>query len=332
MVATRPFRTRRSAGRRRRSALTLLEVLVSLALIVMLMGALFTFYWEVGEARVTAAAVADRTQVARQVLSRIEAELRGCPGFEKVGFPIEQPLVEGEELDSDEFVVEELGEGAAAGDPTALLNQLLGATGARIPLLRGDRRSITFLTTALPAEEQYRFYDLNDQAHLPAAQHDLRQVSYRLWVDPQDVGDDGEPIVGGIIRTEKKTLNQFLVDYEDPLDIRNDLWSHELGYLEFRYYDGVEWDTKWDLTEGISLPHAIQITVGFKPVTLDELDNKDLDQFPPKDYPFGEQLEHPDRYTLVVKMPAADKFFGTRFQRVGQQLAEQFGVEGAPAP
>lgn len=293
----------------RRRALTLLEVIISVALIAMLMGAMVTFFWQVVEVRDTAAEAADRMQVARQVLARIEAELRSCIGAETIGFPIEQPLVEEEFLEDEEdiirteeeVVVEEEGEltaeladlfaGAAATDPNAPLT-------GNVPLLIGNRRNITFLTARLPAEHQYEFISVDEMP--PPAQHDLTQASYWLWVDPEETDEDGEPIIGGIMRTEKKTLNQFLVEFDDPLDVRNDLWSPELGYLEFRYFDGVEWDTVWDVTKGNSLPQLIQVTVGFEPCTNDELDNRDLDEYPLIDYPYGDDKVHSDRYSIIV--------------------------------
>ncbi|MFQ5804872.1 MAG: type II secretion system protein J [Phycisphaerae bacterium] len=293
----------------RRHALTLLEVIVAIGLIAMLLGAMLTFFWQVIEVRDTTAEAAERMQIARQVLTRIAAELRGCLGHEELGFPIEQPLVEEEFLDEFDEIEE----------APVLAEQ-------QVPLLVGNRRHITFLTTTLPAEHQYDFFRESEDP--PPAQHDLTQLSYWLWVDPEETDENGDPIIGGIVRTEKKTLNQFLVDLEDPLDVRNDLWSHELGYLEFRYFDGVEWSVTWNVTEGNSLPQLIQVTVGFKPCTADELENRDLDDYPLEEYPYGDDLEHPDRYSIIVRIPAADKFFSSRIQRVGQQLSEQLGVEG----
>jgi type II secretory pathway pseudopilin PulG len=294
-------------------AMTLLEVIVAISLISMLLGAMLTFFWQVIEVRDTVVAQADRMQIARQVLSRMEAELRGCVGFEQFGFPIEQALVEEEYLDVSEGF-----EG-----PTE------EAAEDYVPLLIGDRRNITFLTSRLPAKHQYDLYrEFDDQ---PPAQHDLTQLSYWLWVDPEETDDEGEPVIGGIIRTEKRTLNQFIVELEDPLDVRNDLWSPELGYLEFRYFDGVEWDIKWDVTEGNSLPQLIQITVGFEPCSSEELENVDLEEYPLEEYPYGDDRVHPDRYSIVVRIPAADKFFGSRIQKVGQQLSETLGgMEGLP--
>jgi hypothetical protein len=192
--------------------------------------------------------------------------------------------------------------------------------------LIGTRRSITFLTTALPADYQYKFY--RESEDLPPAQHDLRLLSYELWVDEETKDEDGNPLIGGIKRVEKKTLNQHLVNEEDPLQLRTDLWSHEMGYLEFRYFDGVEWDTKWEVTDGNSLPQLVQITVGYDNATEEELNDDDLQIYPLADYPLGNPSEHRDRYSTIVKIPAADKFFSSRVQRLGSQLTDQLGVGG----
>jgi hypothetical protein len=317
----------------------MVEVIVAIALISMLVGSMLTFFWQVVQVRDTAAEAADRMQVARQVLSRIEAELRGCVGAEALGFPIEQPLVEEEYLEGeedivrpgDETVVEEVAEPAL---PAGLTDLLSGAGTADpnavptgpLPLLIGNRRNITFLTARLPAEHQYEFIGTDEKP--PPAQHDLTQVSYWLWIDPKNTDEKGEPIIGGIMRTEKKTLNQFLVELDDPLDVRNDLWSSELGYLEFRYFDGVEWDTTWDVTKGNSLPQLIQVTVGFEPCTDDELQNRDLEDYPLIDYPYGDDKQHADRYSIIVRIPAADKFFSSHVNKqLGRGLAEQLGFE-----
>ena len=142
------------------------------------------------------------------------------------------------------------------------------------------------------------------------------------------VGRRTQPLAGGILRTEKKTLNQYVVNEDDPLDIRNDLQSPELGYLEFRYFDGVEWDTKWDISDGNSLPQLIMVTVGYKSITQDELDDVDLQTYPLTDYPFGDPKPRDDRYSVIVKIPAADRFFSSRISRIGKQTSDQLGVTG----
>ena len=335
----RRFGTTRRLYPRRGRALTLLEVLVAIALISMLLGSMSAFFWQVIQTRDQAAMIADRMQIARQVLDKIGTELRSCVGATEIGFPIEQRLVEDEYLENDEDIVrpDEIvetaspteSEGADPNDsqstsPTEILTQLAQNktdTGA-VPLLIGSRRNISFLTARLPAEEQYQFRSPDEQP--PPAQHDLTQISYWLWVDQQQTDDAGNPLIGGIMRTEKKTLNQYLVEYDDPLDIRNDLWSPELGYIEFRYFDGVEWDTKWDVTKGNSLPQLIQVTVGFESCTQDEMQDRDLDDYPLIDYPYGDDKPHPDRYSIIVRIPAADKLYSSRVNKqFNQGMSEQ---------
>lgn len=229
---------------------------------------------------------------------------------------------------------------AGAAERTQLARQVLGRMATELrgcvgsmdlgfPIenrFSGTRRGITFLTTVLPDPHQYEFYGEFDD--LPPAQHDLRLLGYTLWVDPDNKTDKGEPIVGGIIRTERRTLNQFLIDEDDPLTEKHELFTYELGFLEFRYFDGVEWDTSWTVTSGNSLPQLVQITVGFNPVTSDEYEDRDLDSYPIRDFPFGDDQHRTDRYSTIVRMPAADRFFQSRFERMRGEMLESLGIEG----
>ncbi len=274
----------RAAGSARRG-LTLLEVLISIALIALMLSVAVTFFWQTAEIRQQAQASADRTQLARQALAQMAGELRGCLGMDEVGFPVEQRL-------------------------------------------KGDRRSLTLLTTEIPAAQQYRFLAQDETP--PPAQHDLTEVSYSLAVDTENLDDDGEPTVNGIVRTEKQTLNQYVIEEDDPLQVRSELWAPELRYLEFRYFDGVEWDVKWDVSEGNSLPQLVMVTVGFEPITMQEFDNTDIAGSELSEDPLGRDAEpREDRYTTIVKLPSADKLFRPRLQRVGQQVREQLGLEAA---
>lgn len=279
-----PSRARSAAPGRR--ALTLIEVLISLALIAMIMASMFTFYWQTGEIRRQAAEMSARTNLARNILSEMEKELRGVLGAEQIGFPSTQ----GEQR------------------------------------LAGTRRSITFLSSLLPDKDSFYIPSANDEP--PPGRHDLQLLSYSLWIDPENKTEEGEPIVGGLMRTQKRTLNQYVVDEEDPLDVRNDLWAPEIGYLEFRFFDGVEWDTTWDITDGNSLPQLIQITIGFTSITDDELNDVDLQTYPVTEYPFGDPMPREDRFSTIIRLPAADRFFSSRVSRVGKQMTESMGVEG----
>ncbi len=300
----------------RRRAVSLLETLIAITLIVMMLSVLLTFFWQAVSVRDELSKQADRTALARQILDNFERELTGCPGMDQFHFPAVLAT-------TDE-------ESAAAEEPNA-------EEGTGDVRMLGTRRTITFLTTALPAEHQYTFLRESDVP--PQAQHDLRLLVYQLWVHPTEQEESGEPRVEGIVRTEKKTLGQTIINDDDPLQVRNDLWSNEFKYLEFRYFDGVVWTSDWNsaidqTNTGNTLPQLIQVTVGYDPVTADELEDRDLDEFPISDpeYALGDGQIHADRYSVVVRIPAADRFFRNRMQRVSQEVLETLGMTGESAP
>lgn len=276
-------------------ALTLLEVIISIALIGMLLGSLLTFFWQTLAARDQARRAADRTQLVQQVLGRIAGELRGCIGVDKIAFPIQQ--------------------------------------------FSGSRRAITFVTAPLPPSDSYTVLNATDTA--PILEHDLREITYQLWIDPDQTTEEGDPLVGGILRTERQAINPFIPEEQVPEDedllyVRRDLWSHELGYLEFRYFDGVEWSTTWEVTGGNPLPQLVQVTVGFDSLTKDELDDQDLHSYPLDRFPLGSDVPYPDRYATIVRLPAADQTFSSRLHRLSSEVKEVYqfdagtGEEGTP--
>ena len=285
-------RSRQRGGRGwRRAALTLFEVVIAIALIGLMLGTLLSFFWQTLAIREEAGRIADRTQLVQQVLERLAAELRGTVGLPDVKFPVTQ------------FV--------------------------------GERRRITFLTAPLPPAHSYAFYRESEIAAHPAPRHDLREITYELWIDPEKTTPEGDPLVGGILRTERRAIDPFLreeevADDKDLLYVRHDLWSHELGYLEFRYFDGVEWLTRWEVPEGNPLPHLVRITVGFDSLTKDELEDRDLEVYPLDRYPLGPDVANINRFSVVVALPAADQMFTVRAHRLGSQVQEIYQFGGPP--
>ena len=80
----------KSARANRARGLTLFEVVISIALIALLLGALLTFFWQTLTIRDAAARAADRTQLVEQVLARMADELRATLAAEQVGFPVQR--------------------------------------------------------------------------------------------------------------------------------------------------------------------------------------------------------------------------------------------------
>ncbi len=278
----------RRISRLHHRALTLLEVLITLTLISGLLLALMTFFWQTLEIREKAATEADRTAIVHQMLSQIAGEMRNAVAAEQIGFPITR--------------------------------------------FQGDRRSVTFTTVRIPDRYSYVFYGANEEPYAP--QPDLRQVGYRLWIDPEEETEEGEPLVGGILRTERRALEPFLTEDDVPEDEdllykRHDLWAPELGYLEFRYFDGAEWSTTWNVAAGNPLPHMVQITVGFDSITHDDLEDRDLEQYPLDQYPLNpDEYPNPNRFSFIVPIRAADQTFGSRVNKLGDQMTEFYEFGG----
>lgn len=203
----------------------------------------------------------------------------------------------------------------------------LSEVGFPVTQFVGDRRSITFLTTPLPPDELYEFFPQPEDS--PPPRHDLRQITYELWIDPDDETEEGDPLVGGILRTELQAITPYVseeevAEDEDLIYKRRSLWAPELGYLEFRYFDGKEWITRWQVSDGNALPHQIQVTVGFDSLTREEYEDQDLDEYPLYEYPYGPDVPNPNRYTTIVRVPAADQMFSARLYRLGNEVEEVY--------
>ncbi len=282
----------RHVGRRnqpaRRCGMTLLEVVISIALIALLLGSLLNFFWQTLEYREKAGITAKRTQLAKNILERIASELRHTVAMESVGFP-------------------------------------------QMMQFQGDRRSITFITTPLPDRSLYAYF--REDAARPPARHDLRQISYSLWIDPEEETEEGDPLVAGLLRGERWALDpaeteEDVPEGEDLIYQRHDLWAPEVGYLEFRYFDGAEWTTTWQVNEGNRLPHLVQVTIGYDSLTLEEYEDRDLTEFTIDEYPLGPERVNPNRFSRIIRIPGADEMFSARMNRVMDTAEEVYGAEG----
>lgn len=275
---------KRRARRGRSRALTLLEVVIAISLIGFLLASLLTFFWQTLEIRKVAGAASARTRLVSQVLDKMAGELK-----------------------------------------TAVAPEALGVEG--LTVFAGDRRSVTFLSSPLPERDTYRIVRAGEPVEMMRS--DLREVGYRLWIDPDKKTDDGEPIVGGIVRSERPAMTPAVQVEQLPEDeaakyVRYDLWSYEIGYLEFRYFDGAEWSTTWKVSQGNPLPHLVQITVGFDSITQDQLDDVDLNEFPIDQYPLGPDKPVANRYSTIVRLAGADETFAARLYKLSDRVEEVY--------
>jgi hypothetical protein len=268
--------------------MTLLELLLALGLITLVMTIMFTFYNITLKTRDRGVKMITDGGLARAVALKMADEIRSASGF--------------------------LGNGMSG--------------------VGGTDRVITVQTVVLPDKEMFKPRGLKDKV-LPA-QSDIRQVQYYLAYDDEEDHEYPDGTTGpaplGLVRREIKTLNQTSISEEQPEKVELDLYSAEMKYLRFRYFDGVDWVDKWDLGGGLggmgnSLPQAVEITVGY-----DELPPKEEeDDFEFDDSNLTPSLPEPfdsNKFTIQVKLPQADTFFGSRLMRAQQRAQKQSEAAG----
>ncbi|MFO0973524.1 MAG: prepilin-type N-terminal cleavage/methylation domain-containing protein [Phycisphaerae bacterium] len=276
--------------RRTPRGLTLLEVLVSIGIIVLMMATLFVFYDRAIGDRDRGRRVLSQGELAWTLAHKIADEVRSANGF-----------------------VADLGAG-----------------------IRGLSHEITLQTTTLPDRQLFAPRSIRDKP-LPA-QCDVREVRYYLAIDTESQEEYPDPQGGdtpvsaprtlGIVRREVRTFRQTGPAVGRPEDAEVELLTPtgdtntSLRFLRFRYFDGVDWVDVWQPPQsgmGNSLPQAVEITVGYKPVppedpTALDLNALDAQQSQPEAYA-------QDRYTVVVRLNQADTFFGSRLMRASNRAA-----------
>jgi hypothetical protein len=82
--------------------------------------------------------------------------------------------------------------------------------------------------------------------------------------------------------------------------ITQEMISDRIRYLNFDYYNGTQWVTKWNPTSASALPRAVRVTIGFKEVP--EEDNQDELLLQPDERPW-----HDDQYSLTVSLILSDE-------------------------
>ncbi len=274
----------------RHRGLTLLEVLLAIGLIVLVSSMMFVFYDVTLRSRETAQKMVSSGFLARTIAHQIADEIRAANGFLTTGGP--------------------------------------GVS--------GTERRISIQAVTFPDRKLFRRLSIDDQP--PPAECDIRQIQYYIAYDDEEQCEypDGtvEDCNLGLVRREVKTLFQTPVAFAEETEtdaaspfapeVDLDLISPELKYLRLRYFDGVEWIDRWDIaTEpeagmGNSLPQAVEITVGYDPPLLppyedeeaEDQEKADTDLLPSVPEPYSRET-----YTVTVRLPQADAFFGSRMMR-----------------
>lgn len=257
-----------------RYGFTLIEVLLSLSLMVVLMLAMYTVFDLYQRVTISGRDDVERAQIARAVMRKIEIDLRSCI------FQVPKQGASTEETDSAEIVVDEIDtQDALSGNTTGIV---------------GNLDSIVIITSRPVRSMNYSSF-LDGDA-IGSRTSDMRSVSYFL-ADPNATGlqgtvgnlaieqiqiqdEDSNSGVQGLARLEGDRLAMGLADEqadEDALAENTRILATEINYLQFHYFDGIEWVDVWDSAEMGGLPQAVEIVIGFRPPARSATAGSDTD-------------------------------------------------------
>ncbi len=151
-------------------------------------------------------------------------------------------------------------------------------------------------------------------------------------------GGEGEEL-GAAEETTEGSLFGDLLGGEGPADGEADLgpdinweelYAPELRYLRLCYYDGHSWWDSWDIAGDSPLPQLVQLTIGFlghPPLGEDLGQDRINEEFCTclnRDPVDCEPLSA-DQFSIVVRVPQADPLFRSRVSRETKGMVEQLG-------
>ncbi len=249
-----------SYGRRR--AFTLLEVMLSLTLATILLGAIYAAMSQSWRQTASGREEMARSQVARALLKRIAQDVRA------VMF-VPPPPSDGETDDATGTTST-----STSGTSTGSTSSTTSGTGTTTDTstetteTTPSAKSIGIRGTATRIELHISRArrDLNFAANvdgntLTTRTSDLQAVTYTL-------GLSGGSTATGLIRSEGDRLIVQAIEEKggDALTAsRSQSLAPEVAALAFRYFDGTAWYTVWDSLENGYLPRAVEVSIGFAP-------------------------------------------------------------------
>lgn len=284
-----------------RRGVTLIELILTLALAVVLMslvGTAFTFYATKLDTRDTELR---RVQLAHAILDMMADDLRASlypPEFDDAALSAmlsgsAPPSGAGEDLSAaglDDLSGAGTSSSTLSDEPTVETADLAAGTSTTSrPGLIGNQTQIQFDVSRLPRIEEYQTMMASAMAAGNATGQkvdipsDIKTVTYYLQpngggvTDPLDAVAAGGATAGSTAAAQlgsasngglvRRSLDRAITKWSQEngatisLLSSGDLLATEVVGLEFRYWDGMQWQIYWDSDEMGTLPMAIQVNL-----------------------------------------------------------------------
>lgn len=291
-----------SARRGRARGLTLLEVLLSMALMSLLMLTLFAFTSTAMQTEMVGRELATKSQLARVVLDRIAGEIR-------------QAAVFGRSISGDKNSIRIL--------TTRLPDREVFEIKHVKEWPRTAEYDLAEIRYYLKIYED-EYVELEDGTEVPM----VAGLYRREW---KVLGHEGRPSptqgMSSLPQAVKITVGYKELELEPVIEAeeedevidlnpgREEVFAPEIKALRFAYHDGRNWVSKWAYRED---------------ELSEEEDESVSETIMTRDEEFEEEEEyHPDRYTVVVRLYQSDPTgLGSKMVRIEDEIREQFGGMG----
>ncbi len=288
-----------------RTAFTLLEVILALALSLLVLMALSmaidTHLRVVDKGR----RHVEQAQLARALLHRIADDIRSAVRYDPQHITIILPALK---VASLEDMAAEAGFGemdfGEVEDEEATVAETTEPP--PIPGIYGNAWELQVDVSRLPRIDQFQSSlvasgEMGEVADRTSA---VKTVAYYVVQENSVAAALGGPVRKGLVRRElDRAVTSFAAEIGTLWDMEADLEpiAPEVLALEFEYFDGYEWVAEWDSDELGGLPMAIRIAITLQSPAADENDAGPA-------WPFGaSQAGHePCVYRMLVHLPAAE--------------------------
>ena len=288
---------------------TLLELLLSLALSVLVIGIIGATIQLYMVALTQQQSKIERKQVARGLIQMISNDLRSGVQYKAADYGDLENLVQTQLLAINKAVAQLEGADVAADleeaedEAIAEFDPVMDEEMASFrPALFGTSDAIALDVSRLPRLDQYNSIVAGNDTEFQTPS-DVKTLSY--FFSPSDKSDNAgvqftRVASGGLYRRQ---VDRAVAAYSGDAglvsapDDYSDLVASEVAEIRFRYFDGDNWQSAWDSEEQEGFPPAVEVTLVIDPTRSTS----------GQDYSYnGFNSASTESYRTVIHLPAAE--------------------------
>ncbi|MCA9214414.1 MAG: prepilin-type N-terminal cleavage/methylation domain-containing protein [Planctomycetales bacterium] len=296
--------------RKCRSAFTLLEVILAVALTAIVMGLIagaIDFHLRQLTIRRTHI---EEAQLARSILRRIADDLRAVVVHRTVDFSSVEEMTEIADA-ADDALDALSGEATTeTTEPeTTAAEDLVASSVSSSPGIFGNQFELQVDISRIP---RYEEYEVAMQTGLQiGGLSDMKTVTYYLGgagtslaTSTENAIGMAEGATGGLVRrvVSRATSRYAMMGGTfDGMSNSDQLMAPEVSQMQFQYFDGYQWNTEWDSDVRGGIPVAVEVMITINNFRFDDPNDRDAQRT-------GVQngVAQNNVYRLVVYLPGSE--------------------------